>query len=66
MVGGMSTVAGSVLAGYVLLGVEIQYLLAASFMAAPGGLMAKLLLPEAEKNSEEKEFTLESKVMSMS
>ena len=52
MVGGMSTVAGSVLAGYVLLGVEIQYLLAASFMAAPGGfLMAKLLLPEAE-NSE--------------
>ena len=61
MVGGMSTVAGSVLAGYVLIGVEIQYLLAASFMAAPGGfLMAKLLLPEAEKIvSEEEEFTLE-------
>ena len=61
MVGGMSTVAGSVLAGYVLLGVEIQYLLAASFMAAPGGfLMAKLLLPEAETIvSEEEEFTLE-------
>jgi CNT family concentrative nucleoside transporter len=61
MVGGMSTVAGSVLAGYVLLGVEIQYLLAASFMAAPGGfLMAKLLLPEAEKIvSEEEEFALE-------
>ena len=61
MVGGMSTVAGSVLAGYVLLGVEIQYLLAASFMAAPGGfLMAKLLLPEAEKIvSEEEEFTLD-------
>jgi CNT family concentrative nucleoside transporter len=60
MVGGMSTVAGSVLAGYVLLGVEIRYLLAASFMAAPGGfLMAKLLLPEAEKiASEEEEFTL--------
>ena len=61
MVGGMSTVAGSVLAGYALLGVEIQYLLAASFMAAPGGfLMAKLLLPEAEKiGREEEEFTLE-------
>ena len=61
MVGGMSTVAGSVLAGYVLLGVEIQYLLAASFMAAPGGfLMAKLLIPEREKIvSEDKEFTLE-------
>lgn len=47
MVGGMATVAGSVLAGYVALGVEMRYLLAASFMAAPGGLlMAKLLQPE--------------------
>ncbi len=61
MVGGMSTVAGSVLAGYVLLGVEIQYLLAASFMAAPGGfLMAKLLMPESEKiQSEGEQFKLE-------
>lgn len=50
MVGGMATVAGSVLAGYVALGVEMKYLLAASFMAAPGGfLMAKLLLPETQK-----------------
>jgi CNT family concentrative nucleoside transporter len=49
MVGGMATVAGSVLAGYVALGVEMRYLLAASFMAAPGGLlMAKLLVPEQE------------------
>ncbi|MEO0438205.1 MAG: NupC/NupG family nucleoside CNT transporter [Pseudomonadota bacterium] len=49
MVGGMATVAGSVLAGYVALGVELKYLLAASFMAAPGGLlMAKLLVPEEE------------------
>ena len=61
MVGGMSTVAGSVLAGYVLLGVEIQYLLAASFMAAPGGfLMAKLLMPESEQfKNEDEEFKLE-------
>ena len=50
MVGGMATVAGSVLAGYVALGVEMRYLLAASFMAAPGGLlMAKLLVPETER-----------------
>lgn len=49
MVGGMATVAGSVLAGYVALGVEMRYLLAASFMAAPGGLlMAKMLVPEQE------------------
>ena len=47
MVCGLSTVAGSVLVGYSLLGVEINFLLAASFMAAPGGiLMAKLLVPE--------------------
>ena len=50
MVGGMATVSGSVLAGYVGLGVELKYLLAASFMAAPGGfLMAKLILPETGK-----------------
>ena len=50
MVGGMASVAGSVLAGYVGLGVELKYLLAASFMAAPGGfLMAKMLYPETEK-----------------
>ena len=49
MVGGMATVAGSVLAGYVALGVEMKYLLAASFMAAPGGfLMAKMMMPERE------------------
>jgi len=50
MVGGMATVAGSVLAGYVALGVEMKYLLAASFMAAPGGfLMAKMIMPEREQ-----------------
>ena len=61
MVGGMSTVAGSVLAGYVLLGVDIRYLLAASFMAAPGGfMMAKLMMPETEViQNEEEEVELE-------
>ena len=47
MVGGLASIAGSVMAGYAGMGVEIKYLLAASFMAAPGGLlMAKMLLPE--------------------
>ncbi|HAU09418.1 NupC/NupG family nucleoside CNT transporter [Gammaproteobacteria bacterium] len=56
MVGGMATVAGSVLAGYVLLGVELRYLLAASFMAAPGGfLMAKMMIPETEEIVEDSE-----------
>ncbi len=56
MVGGMASVAGSVLAGYVAMGVEMKYLIAASFMAAPGGLlMAKIILPETEsKNSDSK------------
>ncbi len=50
MVGGLASVAGAVLAGYASLGVNIGYLIAASFMAAPGGLlMAKIIIPETEK-----------------
>jgi concentrative nucleoside transporter, CNT family len=48
MVGGMATVSGSVLGGYAAAGVEMKYLIAASFMAAPAGLMmAKLIKPES-------------------
>ncbi|MFT4937211.1 MAG: CNT family concentrative nucleoside transporter [Paraglaciecola sp.] len=50
MVGGLASIAGSVMAGYASMGVEIKYLLAASFMAAPGGLlMAKIIMPETEE-----------------
>ncbi len=53
MTGGMASVAGSVLGGYVGMGVELKYLIAASFMAAPGGLlMAKMLVPEQETVTE--------------
>lgn len=53
MCGGLASVAGSVLAGYAGMGVDLKYLLAASFMAAPGGLLfAKLLLPETGKPAE--------------
>lgn len=49
MVGGMASIAGGVLAGYAAMGIELKYLLAACFMAAPSGLLfAKLLLPETE------------------
>ncbi|NUW70072.1 NupC/NupG family nucleoside CNT transporter [Vibrio coralliilyticus] len=49
MAGGMASVAGSVLGGYAGLGVELKYLIAASFMAAPGSLMmAKIIVPERE------------------
>lgn len=47
MCGGMASVAGSVLAAYAGIGVKMEYLIAASFMAAPGGLLfAKILVPE--------------------
>lgn len=53
MVGGLASIAGSVMAGYAGMGVELKYLLAASFMAAPGGLlMAKIMLPETEKTKD--------------
>jgi len=47
MTGGCATIAGAVMAGYATMGVELEYLITASFMAAPGGLlMAKIMLPE--------------------
>ncbi|MDE1461556.1 NupC/NupG family nucleoside CNT transporter [Spartinivicinus poritis] len=50
MVGGLASVAGTVLAGYAGLGADMRFLIAASFMAAPGGLlMAKIIMPETEK-----------------
>lgn len=49
MVGGLASVAGSALAGYAMIGVPVEYLIAACFMSAPGGLLfAKLLMPETE------------------
>lgn len=53
MCGGLASVAGSVLAGYAQMGIPMQYLIAASFMAAPGGLLfAKLIIPETENKKE--------------
>jgi len=44
---GMATIAGAVMAGYAAMGIELKYLITASFMGAPGGLlMAKMLMPE--------------------
>lgn len=49
MTGGTASIAGAVMAGYASMGVELKYLIAASFMAAPGGLlMAKIIMPETE------------------
>ncbi|MEH3099867.1 NupC/NupG family nucleoside CNT transporter [Sphingomonas adhaesiva] len=47
MTSGMAGVAGTILAAYASMGISIDYLLAASFMAAPGGiLMAKIVMPD--------------------
>ncbi len=47
MTSGMAGVAGTILAAYASMGISIDYLLAASFMAAPGGiLMAKIIMPD--------------------
>jgi concentrative nucleoside transporter, CNT family len=47
MSSGMAGVAGTILAAYASMGISIDYLLAASFMAAPGGiLMAKIIMPD--------------------
>lgn len=44
---GMAGVAGTILAAYASLGIRIDYLLAAAFMSAPGGiLMAKIIMPD--------------------
>lgn len=53
MCGGLASVAGSVLAGYAALGIPMEYLVAASFMAAPGGLLfAKLIMPETQDTTD--------------
>ena len=52
MVSGVASVAGTVLLAYVSFGADLKYLLAASFMAAPGGLlMAKILMPDEQIES---------------
>ncbi|UII54467.1 NupC/NupG family nucleoside CNT transporter [Cytobacillus spongiae] len=60
MTGGLASVAGSVLIGYSLLGVPLEYLLAASFMAAPAGLIiAKIMIPETEASVSSDDLTME-------
>ncbi|MBB5984319.1 NupC/NupG family nucleoside CNT transporter [Sphingobium lignivorans] len=53
MSSGMAGVAGTILAAYASMGIQIDYLLAASFMAAPGGiLMAKIIMPDHPDDAE--------------
>lgn len=51
MTGGMATVSGAILGGYIGLGINAEYLIAASIMASPASLvMAKILIPETEES----------------
>ena len=51
MVGGMATIAGGVMAVYVLLGASAGTLMTASVMSAPAALVfAKILVPETERS----------------
>ena len=62
MTSGLASVAGTVLAAYVAFGAQLPYLLAASFMAAPGGLlMAKMLMPDepGDKTGHDIDFQVE-------
>jgi CNT family concentrative nucleoside transporter len=52
MVGGMASIAGSVLAAYIGMGISAGNLLTASVMSAPASLMmAKILLPETNASA---------------
>ncbi|HFT5239469.1 TPA: NupC/NupG family nucleoside CNT transporter [Yersinia enterocolitica] len=51
---GMASIAGSMLVGYAGLGVPIEYLLAASLMAIPGGILfARMLSPATQESQVE-------------
>lgn len=69
MTGGLATIAGTVMAGYAALGVSLDYLITASFMAAPGGLlMAKIIKPETEQpvsNTRQAEFSGDEKAVNL-
>ncbi|RXJ71566.1 NupC/NupG family nucleoside CNT transporter [Veronia nyctiphanis] len=61
MVGGLASVAGGTMVGYAGLGVELKYLIAASFMSAPAGLMmAKILLPQTEHSTNDRTSTFDN------
>ncbi|GAA9988832.1 NupC/NupG family nucleoside CNT transporter [Helicobacter pylori] len=60
---GMASVAGPVLAGYASMGIPLPYLIAASFMSAPGGLLfAKIIYPQNEIISSHADVSVEKHV----
>ncbi|HKJ68006.1 MAG TPA: nucleoside transporter C-terminal domain-containing protein [bacterium] len=68
MLGGFATIAGSVLAGYIRMGIDPTHLIAASVMSAPAALvMGKIIFPETEESetSGEVEIPYESESVNL-
>ncbi|MBC6402177.1 MAG: NupC/NupG family nucleoside CNT transporter [Hyphomonadaceae bacterium] len=54
MVSGLASIAGSVLLGYIAIGISPEYLVAACFMSAPAALlMAKIIMPDSPGTDED-------------
>ena len=61
MVSGLASVAGTVLLAYAQMGAQLEYLLAACFMSAPGGLlMAKIIMPDDQEQKTEETIQIRS------
>ncbi|MBQ9738870.1 MAG: NupC/NupG family nucleoside CNT transporter [Alphaproteobacteria bacterium] len=59
MTGSLACISGSIMAVYIGMGVPAEYLLAASFMAAPGALVvSKIVFPEDKKMGRQEDFAL--------
>lgn len=59
MTGSLACISGSIMAVYIGMGVPAEYLLAASFMAAPGALVvSKIVFPETQKTTQKNDLIL--------
>lgn len=59
MTGSMACISGAVMGAYIAMGIPATYLLAASMMAIPGGLLiSKMLIPETETSETQNTVTL--------
>jgi len=66
MVSGLASVSGTVLGGYIALGIEPKYLLAACFMSAPAGLlMAKMIMPDTMTETKDEKIKTAKAVYAM-
>ncbi|GAL16948.1 MULTISPECIES: NupC/NupG family nucleoside CNT transporter [Vibrio] len=62
MTGGLASVAGGTMIGYISLGVDPKYIITACFMTAPAGLLfAKLLCPQTDEVITDKSIKVDDK-----